>query len=993
MQLINSILNGLSETGRLFIIVFLMSLASILISFWTGGLIGTIIISTAIIAILTVTKNIWESDYDAKTNVRLASLGIIYLLAVSQPKWKSLTNLLLEPLTEVVPLPKEILLSNNTSFGVPILAILGIIFINYCTRDTTTIKKHSRPIDQDFPEKPFAERFQWFCECLKIDLKKIDMDTNWSDRFFTPLDAEVEVQSGFRRLKKVADLLSAIRSDRTSKVFLVLGDPGSGKSVSLRKLCGELLQESTQTGKAAIYINLREWESKNNWTEETPPSVNDLYDFVVQNLKSRGTRDTSDFIDKFFHKLFESGRLFIILDSFDEIPSVLDVSEDSWLIDELSDVIHRFLNSSSESRGILSSRIFRRPTDKFDAQTILEIRPFTEKKIRLVLGKSIDEKFVNQIFKERDEFAPIARNPFTAALISDYVQNNENDLPENQSELYSSYITQSLDGCREKIQQKNLTTNKIIEYSIDIAYSMFSSRNLGLEASIQDLKILLPQHPIDEVTEILKFAKLGRLGTGDENRFSFVHRRFNEYFVVQRLIQNPQIVPKDSIPTDSRWRDALVLYCEVIDECYAKQIANFCWSEIKKITENEIDMRNPDFLPMLHCLRFLKEAFRARPNCINNFRDDLSKLIKGIVSQKKSGNILLQKFSVEAVGLLTNEDMGEAILLAISLNNEWIDEIAFKSCRHISKASDRLIDKLLIYLDRFDMLDFFQKKEEFFFSVKLSDAFRNLEAFLCWRTIDLYFILCFMALFFLFYPFPAVISTLFLFLFLFFSKSLSASLANSSDRFIFFIFQLFVLLLIMFSFVIQEYAISEGALWYYKIGFSTFLTTDVLKIFFLTVLFFLSIPYYKFFFVSSFIRDFKKFLPRFSFLVLGVMSFASMAYFIPKSIMNSIALIFTWIVVVLFSAIFIFIAFQYIYDICVILSGAKNNRKISRQNISDHLKRYKTAWGRLKYVNFIQNHRIKPNGKWMDGKMPNFNNDRASSLLARLEEKWLGLDR
>jgi Cdc6-like AAA superfamily ATPase len=162
-----------------------------------------------------------------------------------------------------------------------------------------------------------------------MDLKKIDMDTNWSDRLFTPLDAEVEVQSGFRRFKKVTDLLSAIRSDRISKVFLVLGDPGSGKSVSLRKLCGELLQESTQTGKAAIYINLREWDSKKNWTEETPPSVNDLYDFVVQNLKSRGTRDTSDFIDKFFHKLFESGRLFIILDSFDEIPSVLDVSEDS----------------------------------------------------------------------------------------------------------------------------------------------------------------------------------------------------------------------------------------------------------------------------------------------------------------------------------------------------------------------------------------------------------------------------------------------------------------------------------------------------------------------------------------------------------------------------------------------------------------------------------------------------------------------------------------
>jgi hypothetical protein len=277
--------------------------------------------------------------------------------------------------------------------------------------------------------------------------------------------------------------------------------------------------------------------------------------------------------------------------------------------------------------------------------------------------------------------------------------------------------------------------------------------------------------------------------------------------------------------------------------------------------------------------------------------------------------------------------------------------------------------------------------------VKLSDGFRNLEAFLFWRTIDLYFILCFMLVFFFFYPLSAFVSSLFLVLYLRFSKFLSATSGDSLDRFILFAFQLSVLLFIFLSFLTQKYAINENFLRYYKIGFSNLLTTGTLKISFLTVLFFLSIPYYKFFLASSFIRNFKEFLSEFSFIILAAMSFASMAYFIPKSIMNSIELIVTWIVVVSFFAIFAFVAFQYIYDFSVILSREKNNRKISRQNINDHLKRYKTAWGRLNYVDFMQNHKIKPNGKWLDGKMPNFNNDRASSLLARLEEKWLGLDR
>ena len=112
----------------------------------------------------------------------------------------------------------------------------------------------------------------------------------------------------------------------------------------------------------------------------------------------------------------------------------------------------------------------------------------------------------------------------------------------------------------------------------------------GLEASIQELKLKLPQHPIEDVIDILKYARLGRLGSGDDNRFSFVHRRFNEYFVVQRLIEQPHRVPQDAIPNDSRWRDALVLYCEVAEENKAKEIANFCWSEISKVIDNNVDM-------------------------------------------------------------------------------------------------------------------------------------------------------------------------------------------------------------------------------------------------------------------------------------------------------------------------------------------------------------------------------------------------------------------
>ena len=67
--------------------------------------------------------------------------------------------------------------------------------------------------------------------------------------------------------------------------------------------------------------------------------------------------------------------------------------------------------------------------------------------------------------------------------------------------------------------------------------------------------------------------------------------------------------------------------------------------------------------------------------------------------------------------------------------------------------------------------------------------------------------------------------------------------------------------------------------------------------------------------------------------------------------------------------------------------------KFAREEIADNFYSYETEGGRLKFVQLLRDQKIKPEGEWPHGRLPNIKNDEASTLLAKLEEKWLGLDR
>ncbi|MEI6140282.1 MAG: NACHT domain-containing protein [Mariniphaga sp.] len=636
---------------------------------------------------------------------------------------------------------------------VMILLVLAIVIIllHFLIQDNSAMKEHKSSFDIEFPEKEFKERITSFCSFLKNQIQQLDMDTNWSDAHFVPLDAEVVVFSDNKKRRKITDLLSAIKKDKKSKTFLVLGDPGSGKSVALRTLSKQLLKETSITYKIPIYINLKEWQIDVKWTESSPPSYESLYDFVIWYLKGKD-KFADDFIDEYFKRLFENGHIFFIFDSFDEIPAVLDESETSWLIDKLSEVLDYFLAGANDSRGILASRLSRRPSKRFQSTTVLEIRPFSEFKIRQALQKYIlfNKNLVNSIFMDRPELIPIASNPFSVALIYNYIKENKNSLPRNQAELYSSYINKRLDSCSEKITKKKLTKDKVLKYTVDIAYYIFENKNLGLEANSEELQNEFINEPIAEVIDVLKYARIGRIGNGSENRFSFVHRRFTEYFVVKRLLDNPFLINIDSNPLNSRYRDALVLYCEVSSFEEAKKIALYCWEILK--FENQYEIKQ------VHALRFLRDAFKRRKECLLDFEDELGEYINAQLNS--NSEMLHGKLAAESIGLLSDNNINLTLTKAMNLDNYWINETAFYSNRHLSKLTNEMEQSFYKYFNDLPISKLLKSFSDIEFSLSLSEPFSNCKKLINYRRTDYYIFAITLIIALIVFPIPMIFTNI-----------------------------------------------------------------------------------------------------------------------------------------------------------------------------------------------------------------------------------------
>lgn len=591
-------------------------------------------------------------------------------------------------------------------------------------------QKFYRQDDEDFV---FTR--QRFVQQLIYEIERQNREDDWNDFNYVPLEAEIEVDKFtgaetpknkpllmFQRLatsivrmatfsspysgRIEKNTISAINNSK-SRAFLLIGDPGSGKTVSIRHLALQMAKRAERTKNknvvVPLYLNLKHFNLR---FEESDASTVERW--IKDQLTAGQDRTTRQFIDKNFHKMLMDGNFFFLFDSFDELPAVLDSGEEESETQKYAETFDRFLHSPHGCRGIVASRPYRAP--KIFIGDRLSLRSLSDQKIKetifsyLIQDRELARKLVDELFLRRDDLLQIARNPFYLSLLVSYTRSSKG-YPQRQFDLFDHFIRVRTAEDADRIDHLGFSPAVLIEASGHLAYAMFNSQVVGLEINVNEISQLLQEtFPTGNWTAertanligALKFSKIGKItdGGNDFSSFSFVHRRFHEYFCAVFLQNNREELPISEIVSENRWREVLILLCEILSPEQLTDVFSLADEILTKTVHANPSIK--ERRDSIEIVKLLKDGFKSRvyilPVQLRKKAEDV------LLEQFQSGNLLDKKRAIECAVLSGDEKLPLILDHALNTPSFWIQATAFHASRLLSFMNDSIETKLRIYL-------------------------------------------------------------------------------------------------------------------------------------------------------------------------------------------------------------------------------------------------------------------------------------------------------
>jgi len=580
-------------------------------------------------------------------------------------------------------------------------------------------------------------------------VEEIDREHGWTDDWYADTAAEVEAEVtgrfGRRQLRRVASLANALKLSQ-ERLVLVEGEPGSGKSVTLRHLAGTLAREGQHArvpSALPLYANLREFSV----VAGSAVTVDVLKSFIRDQVAGQYAY-AKQFLDIYFESTWQNGSWIVLLDSFDEIPEILSSVHADAAVARYAEAIAALAQDLLGSRVVVASRVYRGPG-----------RMSWPRFRILPLGEDARRKLVHSIFKNRKAadavlgelfVSPLTAwldNPFLLGLFCEH-RRDLGRLPGSVHEAFEGLVEHRLERCSDWLAPRGFTAQQVREVLESIAFAMNLDAAVGLTVPQHSIRELLSKHGLDDsdvdvlaVADIAIAARIGRgipVDSPSAQVFGFVHRRLQEYFATCAVIRGKGQVEPTTLLTDERWRETAVTLLETASESGRTDIVVYAWELLAEF-----------LVPLESTLREVGEyglkLFRqdnAEHLDLNKLRNRITPIkfpwpakslhVLGIVARQKqaqrkamasrlgcqAADMLLsaafvygsrqdQLWAMECADAATTERLQALIIAAFSTDSSVLQDIAFRKAGELERLPPDIhtgIRKLVVRRDIFGQL-------------------------------------------------------------------------------------------------------------------------------------------------------------------------------------------------------------------------------------------------------------------------------------------------
>lgn len=458
------------------------------------------------------------------------------------------------------------------------------------------------------------------------------------------------------------DQVEASQTISQHRRLMILGPPGSGKSMLLRHVALSCIGNNYFIGDEQllpVFVELNRMNAVDKSIEEYLQEILRLNDFPKAG--------------SFIHESLKKGRLILLFDGLDEV----NTDKREFVVRRIVDFVDEF----EKCRVLITCRsaVYKNEFSQSVDQT-LDIVEFSDQQVRIFLetwqpylppGKSIEQLI--QTLRERPRIMALARNPLLLTIIAYLYTDTDFVLPHSRTEFYDQAVDVLLRQWKEernrfKAPHKRLILQELALFNQDgRSVSGRDRRSIDVRTILPEIQKVLPSlnlpnteadRLLDEIVERSSIM----LAIDGGTRYQFAHLTLQEFFAADALRDDGEGLLARYGKDPDAWRETVKLWCglehdstDLIDRIYEHDpvTAFECLADAQMV--------QPDLSERI-ISQFKKELGINRD-------DAISRAFAAVASDVRPRGQEVFDFLVHTVNNATEARVSEAAAWCLSLTN------------------------------------------------------------------------------------------------------------------------------------------------------------------------------------------------------------------------------------------------------------------------------------------------------------------------------------